>query len=392
MRRVAGLRYVRQNKEMPMSPTGIVYAEEYLWHNTGSGWILPSDGHALQPFEHPENPETKRRIINLWERSGLLAQLTRIAPRPATVDEVAMVHPEAYIEQIAATSAAGGGDAGGLTPFGRGSYEIALMSAGGCIAAVDAVLDGTVANAYAMVRPPGHHAIPESGMGFCIFNNAAIAVRHLQRERGVARIAMVDWDVHHGNGQQTIFYDDPNVLTISIHQDNCFPPDSGHLADGGEGAGIGANLNVPLPPGSGHGAYLSAYERVVLPALARFQPEFIVAPSGFDGGHFDPLGRMMAYSETFRSMAAMLKSAAAELCDGRVVLTHEGGYSAAYVPFIGLAVLEEMSGIRTDVEDPYLFICAASGGQDLQPHQAAVIDQAVDAIANIPTPNERKTV
>jgi acetoin utilization deacetylase AcuC-like enzyme len=368
-----------------MRNTGIVLAEEYLWHDTGSGWILPSDGSVLQPYEHPENPETKRRILNLWRRSGILDQLTEVTPRAATRAEIEAVHPASYVDGIAEQSAAGGGDAGGLTPFGNGSYDIALMSAGGCIAAVDAVLDGTVDNVYAMVRPPGHHAIPESGMGFCIFNNAAIAVKHLQRERGVGRVAMVDWDVHHGNGQQAVFYDDPSVLTISIHQDLCFPPDSGYITDVGEGAGAGANINVPLPPGSGHGAYLAAYERVVLPALRRFAPDMIVAPSGFDGSNFDPLGRMMAYSETFRLMARMLMGVADELCDGRVVFTHEGGYAAAYVPFIGLAVLEEISGIRTDVADPYLFICEGAGGQELQPHQDALIVQAEALLANVPS-------
>ena len=369
-----------------MVTTGVVYAEEYLWHDTGSGWILPSDGNVLQPYEHPENPETKRRVLNLWERSGLLGQLERIPARAATRDEIETVHVASYIDQVAEQSAAGGGDAGGLTPFGNGSYEIALMSAGGCMAAADAVLDGVVDNAYAMVRPPGHHAIPESGMGFCLFNNAAITVKHLQQVRGVGRIAMVDWDVHHGNGQQAVFYDDPSVLTISIHQDNCFPPDSGPITDTGRGAGVGANINVPLPPGSGHGAYLEAYERVVLPALARFAPDFVVAPSGFDGSNFDPLGRMMAYSETFRSMAKMLMSAANELCNGNVLFTHEGGYAAAYVPFIGLAVLEEISGLRTEVEDPYLFIAAGAGGQDLQPHQAVVIEEAAALAAAVPGP------
>lgn len=369
-----------------MGKTGLVLAEEYLWHNTGSGWIIPSDAEVLQPFEHPENPETKRRIINLWQRSGMLDELTSISPRRATVDEIAAVHDRAYIDSVREMSDAGGGDAGGLTPFGRGSYEVALLSAGGCMAAADAVLDGVVDNAYAMVRPPGHHAVADSGMGFCIFNNAAVTVEHLRGSRGVGRIAMVDWDVHHGNGQQSVFYDDPNVLTVSIHQDNCFPPDSGHLADRGEGPGSGANLNVPLPAGSGHGAYLAAYERVALPALHRFQPDFIVVPSGFDGSNFDPLGRMMAYSDTFRQMTAMVKAAAAELCGGRLLMTHEGGYAAAYVPFIGLAVLEELSGHRTGVDDPYLFICEGSGGQELQPHQDALISHAVELVAEIPQP------
>jgi acetoin utilization deacetylase AcuC-like enzyme len=217
-------------------------------------------------------------------------------------------------------------------------------------------------------------------------STATSPVRHLQANRAVGRIAMVDWDVHHGNGQQAIFYDDPSVLTISIHQDLCFPPDSGYLADVGEGDGAGANLNVPLPPGSGHGAYLAAYERVVVPALQRFRPEFVVAPSGFDGGYFDPLGRMMAYSKTFRAMTAMLMAAADDLCDGRTVMTHEGGYAAAYVPFIGLAVIEELSGVRSDIADPYLFICAGAGGQDLQPHQDEVIAAAEALLKGVPTP------
>jgi acetoin utilization deacetylase AcuC-like enzyme len=356
--------------------TGLVFHERYLWHDTGHGWIIPNDGLVVQPFEHPENPETKRRMLNLWRACGMLDRLIPIAPRPATVEELARVHGHDHIAAMEHLSNAGGGDAGGLTPIGLGSYEIALLSAGGCIAAVDAVVDGVVDNAYALVRPPGHHALSDAALGFCMFNNAAVAVRHLQHVRGIGRVAMVDWDVHHGNGQQSIFYDDPSVLTISLHQDLCFPPDSGYMADQGVGAGTGYNINVPLPPGSGHGAYLAAYERVVLPALERFAPEFIVVPSGFDGGFFDPLGRMMAWSETFRAMTAMIKGAAASLCSGRLVLTHEGGYSAAYVPFMGLAVVEELSGYHSGVRDPYWDICAHGGQQDLQPHQDALIAAA----------------
>ncbi len=363
--------------------TGFVSAEEYFWHDTGRGWILPADNAALQPFEHPEGPETKRRFLNLMRQSGIMSSLHEIEPRRADRADIELVHGPAYMDSVAEMSAGFGGDAGGLTPFGHGSFDIALLSAGGCMAAADAVLDGTVDNAYALVRPPGHHAIPDSGMGFCLFNNAAITVRHLQQRRDVGKVAMVDWDVHHGNGQQTVFYDDPNVLTISIHQDLCFPPDSGYLADRGDGAGTGYNINVPLPPGSGHNAFVETYAQVVVPALRRFDPDFIVAPSGFDGGIFDPLGRQMAYSETFREMTTLLMGAAAEVCDGRLVMTHEGGYNAAYVPFIGLAVLEEMSGVRTSVDDPYLPIAAGNGGHDLQPHQAAIIEAAAALIDDL---------
>jgi acetoin utilization deacetylase AcuC-like enzyme len=367
--------------------TGLVFHERYLWHDTGHGWIIPNDGAVVQPFEHPENPETKRRLVNLLRAAGMFDHLVDVAPRAATVEELCRVHTARHVEAMAAISQAGGGDAGGLTPIGLGSYEIALLSAGGCIAAVDAVLDGTVDNAYALVRPPGHHAIADGALGFCMFNNAAVAVQHLRATRGVKRIAMVDWDVHHGNGQQAIFSDDPDVLTISLHQDLCFPPDSGYLRDIGTGAGEGCNINVPLPPGSGHGAYVAAYERVVIPALHRFRPDFVVAPSGFDGGFFDPLGRMMAWSETFRAMTRMLMAATNELCDGRLVFTHEGGYSAAYVPFIGLAVIEELAGVRSGVDDPYAFICANGGQQELQPHQDALIRQAEALVAAVGTPS-----
>ncbi len=363
--------------------TGIVTAEEYFWHDTGRGWILPADNATLQPTVHPENAETKRRFLNLLNVSGLLDQLQRIAPRRAERADIELVHTAGYIDAVAEMSAGFGGDAGGLTPFGRGSYEIARLSAGGCLAAVDAVLDGDVANAYALVRPPGHHSLPDTGMGFCLFNNAAIAVRHLRERRGVGRVAMVDWDVHHGNGQQAIFYEEPDVLTVSIHQDLCFPPDSGYLHDRGAGAGEGYNINVPLPPGSGHGAYLDAFERVVVPAIDRFDPDFLVVPSGFDGGIFDPLGRQMAYSETFRLLTRMVLGAAASTCDGRVVMTHEGGYAAAYVPFLGLAVLEELSGIRSGTDDPYLPIAAGNGGQDLQPHQKSVVDAAAAFVEDL---------
>jgi acetoin utilization deacetylase AcuC-like enzyme len=366
--------------------TGLVFHERYLWHDTGHGWIIPNDGAVVQPYEHPENPETKRRFMNLLRASGMYDRLADVPARPATVEELCRVHTLDHVQRMEALSKAGGGDAGGLTPIGLGSYEIALLSAGGCIAAVEAVLAGRVDNAYALVRPPGHHSIPDGAMGFCMFNNAAIAVQHLRAVHGVGRVAMVDWDVHHGNGQQAVFWEDPDVLTISIHQDLCFPPDSGYLHDIGGGAGEGYNVNVPLPPGSGHGAYVAAYERVAVEALRRFRPDFIVAPSGFDGGFFDPLGRMMAWSETFRDMTRMLKGAAEELCGGRLVLTHEGGYSQSYVPFMGLAVLEELSGERSGVDDPYAPICSHAGQQDLQSHQDAVIRQAEALLAAIAGP------
>ena len=235
------------------------------------------------------------------------------------------------------------------------------------------MLDGKIDNAYALVRPPGHHALADMGMGFCVFGNAAIAGMHLLEERKLERIALVDWDVHHGNGTQAAFWDNPAALTISIHQDNCFPPDSGHISETGGGAGEGFNLNVPLPPGSGTGAYEAVYDRIVIPALQKFKPDFIIVPSGFDAGAHDPLGRQMLTSEAFRSLTAKMMQVADDVCGGRLVMCHEGGYSGYTVPFFGLAVLEQLSGISSGVEDPFEPVLAGLGGHPLQPHQDALI-------------------
>jgi acetoin utilization deacetylase AcuC-like enzyme len=191
----------------------------------------------------------------------------------------------------------------------------------------------------------------------------------------------VDWDVHHGNGTQKAFYRRADVLTISIHQDRWYPQDSGAMEERGEGPGTGYNLNLPLPPGSGHGAYLAAVERVILPVLHAYRPELIIVASGFDGSLYDPLGRMMLYSETYRAMTRMLMSAADALCAGRLVLSHEGGYAPIYVPFCGLAVLEALSGTKTAVEDPMATRAASAGGQELQPHQDEVIRRAARLVA-----------
>lgn len=357
-------------------PTGFLSDERYFWHDTRSaGLFLPAGG-AIEPDEHPESPKTKRRFRNLLDVSGLLGKLVPIAPRMATEEEVLRFHTREYFERIRALSAAGGGDAGEFTPFGPGSFEIALLAAGGVIAAVDAVVEGRVRNAYALVRPPGHHAEADRGRGFCIFGNLVIAALHARAVHGLRRIAVVDWDVHHGNGTQAAFWRTPRVLTISIHQDRYYPPETGAVDEVGEGDGRGYNLNVPLPPGSGTGAYRTAFAEVVLPALRAYRPELILVASGFDGGATDPLGRMLLHSNAYREMTRDLLAVADECCEGRLVLAHEGGYSSAYVPFCGLAVMEELSGIATGVEDPFVAFFEGMGYQELQAHQQAVIEAA----------------
>jgi acetoin utilization deacetylase AcuC-like enzyme len=322
---------------------------------------------------HVESVATKRRFLNLLAVSNLLGELTTIAVRPATEDQLLAVHTPAHVARIAELSAARGGDAGdGTTAFGHGGFEIALLAAGGAIAAVEAVAGGVVHNAYALVRPPGHHAVPDRGQGFCIFNNIAIAIRHVQAALGAERIAVVDWDVHHGNGTQAVFYEDPEVLTISVHQDRCYPPDSGLLDERGAGAGLGANLNIPLPAGSGHDAYLATFERVIIPALDRFRPDLVIVASGLDANVYDPMGRMLLHSDTYRSLTELMMQAA----DGRLAVIHEGGYSEFYVPFCGLAVVEALSGRQTSVKDPYLEDVRLMPGQQLTDEQRRAIGAA----------------
>ncbi|OLB80247.1 MAG: class II histone deacetylase [Actinobacteria bacterium 13_2_20CM_2_66_6] len=360
-----------------------------MWHDTGTGaWVIPA-GLTVQPLGHLENAEGKRRIRNLIEVSGLIDHLVLLKPRAATEDEVLRLHTREYVDRIKDESSKMGGDAGELTPFGPGSYEIALLAAGGCIAAVDAVVDGKVDNAYALVRPPGHHAERDTGRGFCIFANVAIAATHARQVRGLRRVAVVDWDVHHGNGTEHAFYDDPSVLTISIHQDNNYPPNSGAMTDTGSGAGKGYNINVPLPAGSGVGAYVATFERVVAPALRNYRPELIIVASGLDASAMDPLASMMMTSDGYRKLTQVMLGVAHEVCGGRLVMCHEGGYSPAYVPFCGLAIMEELAGVRTELADPLLDLLASFGGQDLQPHQEAVLREAMKLAAGVRPQPER---
>jgi len=344
-----------------------------MWHDTRHAAGFVPAGGVVEPGEHAENPGTKRRFRNLVEVSGLLDHLVHIPPRMATEEEILRFHIPEYVERIKTLSSENGGDAGELTPFGPGSYEIALLAAGGCMSAVDAVINGTVDNAYALVRPPGHHAEPDLGRGFCIFLNTGLAAMHAREVRGLERVAIVDWDVHHGNGAQKAFWRDPAVLTISLHQAGYYPPDSGHVEDMGEGEGEGFNINVPLPPGSGAGAYVAALERVVTPALRAHRPELILVASGLDANAMDPLAHMMVHSAAYKQMTRILMDVAEEVCEGRLVMCHEGGYSAGYVPFCGLAVVEELSGITTGVEDPFLEFFEGVEYQELQPHQDEVI-------------------
>ncbi|MEY4984250.1 MAG: hypothetical protein RIR62_2516 [Pseudomonadota bacterium] len=333
--------------------TGFFWDERCFWHHGGQyAFTLPAGGLVQPGAGLPESPETKRRLVNLMQVTGLMGELRARSAAPATWEEMARVHPEAYLTEFRRLSDAGGGELGPRAPFGRGGFEVAALSAGLATAALRAVMAGEVANAYALSRPPGHHCLPDRPNGFCLLANIAIAIRAMQAEGRARRFAVIDWDVHHGNGTEAIFYDDAEVLAISLHQDRNYPMDTGSAADRGRGVGLGANLNIPLPPGTGHAAYLEAFRRLVLPALAAHRPEAIIVACGYDAAAVDPLGRMLLTAETFRMLTRLTMQAARDLCGGRLVLVHEGGYSEAYVPFCGHAVLEELSGAAAHAPDP----------------------------------------
>ncbi len=337
--------------------TGFYFDERCMWHSAGEhAFFLPVGGYVQPPAggQHAESPETKRRFRNLLDVSGLLAHLeVRTAP-PASRADLERVHPAAYLDRFKALSDAGGGDMGEEAAFSRGGYEIAALAAGLAMRGVADVMARKVDNAYVLSRPPGHHCLPDKGMGFCLLANIAIALEALRAAQGPLRAAVVDWDVHHGNGTEAIYYDRDDTLTISLHQEACYPTQTGRAGDRGRGRGEGFNLNVPLLPGGGHRAYLDAMELLVVPALRAFRPDIIVIASGLDANGHDPLARMLATSETFREMTRMLRAEATALCGGRLVAVHEGGYSEVVVPFCGVAIVEELSGLDTDVEDPFL--------------------------------------
>ncbi|MGZ0703084.1 class II histone deacetylase [Pseudomonas piscis] len=355
--------------------TALVWHELYMWHSTGNHAGLFAPGLQIQPGLHFENPESKRRLKNLLDISGITEQLLLVKPKAATDEQLLRVHGADYLQALQRLSDQQGGDAGDNTPFGSGSFEIARLSAGGVIDAVERVLRGDARNAYALVRPPGHHAEADRGRGFCLLANAALAAHEALAVHELQRIAVVDWDVHHGNGTQSIFWSDPRVLTISLHQDGNYPQDSGTVEEQGAGAGLGFNINIPLPPGAGEDAYLHAFDEIVLPALAAHRPELILVPCGFDAGAHDPLGRMLLHSEAYRKLTARLMRAAEQLCGGRLVLCHEGGYEANSVPYFGLAVIETLSGLHSGIVDPHLSAMRALPGQALAEHQRQWIAQ-----------------
>ena len=291
--------------------TALVYSPNVADHLTG-------------PL-HPERPERIAAAAQAIQKSGLLDRLALIEPRPAAESGLLRVHAPTMIARVRRLSEAGGGHLDYDTVASAGSYEAGLLSVGAALTAADAVLGGGFESAFALARPPGHHATRFRSMGFCLFNGAAAAARYAQEVHGVERVLVADWDVHHGNGTQDIFYEDPSIFYFSIHQHPHYPG-TGMASERGRGKGAGATLNVPLPPGSGDLECERAFEERFMPAAEAFRPDLIIVSAGFDAHALDPLGGMLVSTDGFGRLTDLAVRAARELCGGRLVSVLEGGY------------------------------------------------------------------
>ncbi|HWF08719.1 MAG TPA: histone deacetylase [Bryobacteraceae bacterium] len=291
-----------------------------------SGTVFLADPIAKEHDTGPGHPEQPARWDAAVRGLGDL-RLTPTEPRAATEDELALCHTRGYI-RIARNDVLSGVHSlsTGDTDISARSFEVALRAAGTCLNAVDLVMQGSATNAFCIVRPPGHHASADRGMGFCLFNNIAIAARYAQQRHGAERLAIVDWDVHHGNGTQDIFYVDPSVFFFSTHQSPWYPG-TGAASETGEGAGNGATMNCPLPAGSGRDQILGAVADRLLPRLDEFRPDLILISAGFDSRTGDPLGRFLLTDEDFADLTVTLLEAADKHCGGKLISVLEGGYN-----------------------------------------------------------------
>ncbi|HIE30049.1 TPA: histone deacetylase [Candidatus Poribacteria bacterium] len=296
----------------PYKRTGFLYHPDYLKHDTGYG--------------HPERSQRLVAALEAVRNSKIWDDLIQIEPIPATIDQIKYIHDSRYVEAIKEACDSGGGYIDFDTPISTESFNIALLVVGALLRGIDAIIAGEIDNAFALVRPPGHHATPRIGMGFCIFNNVAIAARYIQREHNLPKILIIDWDLHHGNGTQDAFYDDPTVFYFSIHQ-SPFYPGTGSANETGAEAGIGYTLNFPMRAGSRTEEYVEIFEQQLKPAAIEFQPDFILISAGFDAHQSDPLGSIRITSEGFGQLTDIVCDIADSTCNGRLLSALEGGYN-----------------------------------------------------------------
>ncbi len=314
------------------SRTGIVRDPLFLNHDPG--------------VFHPESPKRLEVIYAMLDGVDMSGRVQAIRPRRADPEEICLIHTVDYLKRVAQTSGKAFCRLDPDTATSPGSYEAAMVAAGSVCGAISMVFAGTIESAFALVRPPGHHAITNRAMGFCLFNNVAIGARYAQKRYGLDRILVVDWDLHHGNGTQQAFEDDPGVLYVSTHQ-YPFYPGSGSLQEIGCGRGRGFTMNVPLPPGQGDAEYLTVFKDILMPVAMEYGPQLVLVSAGFDIHRNDPLGGMLVTERGFAALTRCIIEIARATCDGKVVMALEGGYDLKGLQDSVKAVLLEMIGATT---------------------------------------------
>ena len=319
-----------------MKKTAIVYSPKFLNHQIGHG--------------HPESPRRLQTIIEGIKQSRLLehGNCAFISPKPASLENLKMVHNSKYIRHIKQLCESGGGilDEETETMVSRQSFEVARLAAGGTIEAVNKVMAGEFSNAFVLARPPGHHAGPSYGMGFCVFNNVAVAADYLVRNFGLSRVLILDIDSHHGNGTQEIFYGTQKILYLSLHEDPTEFPESGFMDEIGEGQGLGYTVNIPFPFGTGDAVYWKAIKTVVLPIMSQFKPQFVLVSAGFDGHFRDIVGELSLSSQIYPMIFQAVLDFVRKMCKGRVVAMLEGGYCLSVLRKVVPVVISQMAGQR----------------------------------------------
>ena len=334
---------------------GLVYDPIYLEHNTG---------------DHVENSHRLVEAMSHLKETGIRERLISLPARPASLEEVELIHAPEYISHVKSKAEKGGGWLDPDTLLSPKSYAAALYAAGGVLVAVEAVMTGEVDNAFALVRPPGHHAVRDRAMGFCIFNNVAIAARFALRKFNLKRVLIADFDVHHGNGTQDAFYSDPGVLYFSTHQ-YPFYPGTGWMDETGTGKGEGTTVNFPMAAGWGDDEYLRAFNEVLVPAARRFEPQLILVSAGFDAHWADQLAMMRVSITGFAQMSMILKGLAAELCQAHLVFTLEGGYNLRVVASSIKATFDALLG-SPEIDDPLGKTPAARKPEGFDEHIRAI--------------------
>ena len=322
-----------------MNKTAVVRDQRYLNHNPGAF--------------HPESFKRLEAIYAMLDEADMAGRFQAISGRKAERDELLLVHSLDHIDRIAATEGKSFSSIDPDTSTSPGSYEAALLAAGGLCQAISMVISGELNNAFALVRPPGHHAEKSRAMGFCLFNNVAIGARYAQKIHHIERVLIADWDLHHGNGTQHSFEDDPSVLYFSTHQYPYYPG-SGSLEEIGRGRGEGYTVNVPLSVGQGNDEYLDIFERILKPIALDYDPDLILVSAGFDTHKDDPLGGMEMTSKGFAALTGSLMNIANTCCGGKVVITLEGGYNLDGLRNSVKAVLNELAGLSNSYDEMLL--------------------------------------